>query len=189
MVFKNGDVLKVEWDERPIRVIMADPIEVFYDLFWPEGIGWGLARARTAIYYRTTTEFLSKNATKIRSEPLTRKEVTRHRPDLPMRLLRSDKASWFDDVFPSEIVANVSINANQLALIPFGAKGASLKPRKVYSSNGCFFSGVELLAAARDAQNATCSDVSGIGLYRSGISGGIPSYYLWGAIDRAGHAI
>lgn len=188
-MFEIGDVLKVEWDERPIRVIMADPVEVFYDIFLPEGIGWELARARTAIYSRISTDFLTKHATKVRSEPLTPREVTRHRPDIPMRLLRSEKASWLDDILSLEMAASISVNANQLAIIPFGAKGAMLKARKICCSNGRFFSGVELLTAAYDAQSASCSEVSGIGLYRSGISGGIPSYYLWGAVDRAGHAI
>lgn len=188
-MFELGDVLKVKWDERPIRVIMVDPFETFYDVLWAEGIGWGLERARTAIYYRIPTDFLANGSSKLRSEPLSEKELSKHRPDLPFRLLRNDRASWPDDNLEEKMQSDgISIDAKQLAILPFGVKGATLKAQKIQCSNGRFFTGAELLSAAKHAQEAICPEVVGVGLYRLGISGGIPSYYLWGATDRAGHA-
>ena len=88
-----GDVLQVEWDERPIRVMMADSIEVFYDALFPGG-GWNMARARTAIYYRISTSLLLSKGQRVRTEPLTDRELAMHRPDLPMRVLRNWEADW-----------------------------------------------------------------------------------------------
>src|SRR5688572_27967260 len=93
MVFHSGDVLLANWDERPMRVMMADEIEVFYDALAAE-VGWNLVRAQTAIYYRTPTGLLRANSECIRTEPLTDSERARHRPDLPMRVLRNENAGW-----------------------------------------------------------------------------------------------
>jgi hypothetical protein len=186
--FQTGDVLRVEWDERPIRVMMADNIEVFYDALIPE-VGWNLARSRTAIYYRVRTSFLHSSAQRIRTEPLTEQELATHRPDLPMRILRNGDADWGKPLasWPN-IDTDFEINSKRLALVPLGPKGAPQKAVVVDAANGCSFSGNELLVAAHSVHTTDCPDVSGVGLYRSGISGGIPSYYLWGAVDKAGHA-
>ncbi|WP_119459617.1 hypothetical protein [Rhodospirillaceae bacterium SYSU D60014] len=188
MDFQPGDVLRVKWDERPIRVLMSDNIETFYDALLPE-IGWNLARVRTAIYYRTATAFLRSSAERLRNDPLTKQERARHRPDLPMRLFQSDDAVWNKPLadWPKIDIA-VGIECHRLALIPFGPKGAPLRPVVVEAANGASLTGNELLVAAHHMQVADCPDVEGVGLYRSGISGGIPSYYLWGAINQAGHS-
>jgi hypothetical protein len=187
MLFQPGDVLQVTWDDRPIRVLMADDAEAFYDAHLPE-VGWNLARARTAIYYRTTTSLLQSSAERIRSDPLSKQEREKHRPDLPMRLFRSRKADWHKPLreWPN-IDADLKIGCERLALIPYGPKGAPLKPVVVKAADGRAFSGAELLAAAHEVQTAECTAIEGAGLYRSGISRGIPSYYLWGATDQAGH--
>jgi hypothetical protein len=186
--FRAGDILRVDWDERPIRVMMADNVEVFYDALLPE-VGWNLARARTAIYYRTPTSFLRSTAQRIRTEPLTDKELATHRPDLPMRILRNGEADWGNPLacWP-KIDTNFEVKSNRLALIPFGPKGAPQRAVLVEAEDGYTFRGNELLAVAYGVHPADCPDVRGVGLYRSGISAGIPSYYLWGAVDKAGHA-
>lgn len=185
--FQIGDVLQVGWDERSIRVMMADKIEVFYDALFPE-VGWNLARARTAIYYRMPTSLLQSTGQRIRAEPLTDQELATHRPDLPMRILRSGHADWGNPLagWP-KIDTDFEVESQRVALIPFGPKGAPMKAVLAEAANGRSFSGNELLAAAHAVQTAHCPDVRGVGLYRSGISGGIPSYYLWGAVDQAGH--
>jgi hypothetical protein len=188
MDFQSGDVLQVTWDERPIRVLMGDQIEVFYDALLPE-IGWNLARARTVIYYRVASNLLGSTAQHISTEPLTPDELARHRPDLPMRMLRSSEADW-DKPFAEwpNMDTGFQVEIKRLALIPFGPKGAPQKPLVVQAGNGCSFTGQELLASAHSVQADDCPEVHGVGLYRSGISRGIPSYYLWGAVDEAGHA-
>ncbi|WP_308515502.1 hypothetical protein [Sphingomonas flavescens] len=186
--FRAGDVLRIDWDERPIRVMMADNVEVFYDALFPE-VGWNLARARTAIYYRSSTSFLRSTAQCIRTEPLTDKELARHRPDLPIRILRSGEADWRNPLVDwPKINTNIEVKTNRLALVPFGPNGAPQRAVVVEADDGKTFRGNELLELAHSVQTAKCSDVRGVGLYRSGISAGIPSYYLWGAVDKAGHA-
>ena len=188
MDFGLGDVLQVSWDERPIRVLMSDEIETFYDALLP-GIGWNLAGARTATYYRISTAFLKSTAALLQSETLSTKEHAKHRPDLPMRLLRSADADW--NKSPADwpkIDTAFEVECPRLVLFPFGPKGARQRPVVIEAVNGRSFTGSEMLAAAQGSQSAECPDVSGVGMYRSGVSSGIPSYYLWGAVDRAGHA-
>lgn len=187
MHFRPGDVLQVDWDDRPIRVLMADDVETFYDALLPEG-GWNLARARTAIYYRTRTSLLRSSAELMRTDALSRQERERHRPDLPLRLLRSGEADWHKPLRElPKMGADLRIECQRVALIPYGPKGAPLSPVIVEAADGRALWGAELLAAAHEVQTAECPAVAGAGLYRSGISGGIPSYYLWGATDQAGH--
>lgn len=186
--FQRGDVLQVDWDERPIRVMMADSIEVFYDASLPD-VGWNLARTRTAIYYRILTTLLHSKGQRIRTEPLTNRELATHRPDLPMRVLRNGEADWANPLADwPEIDTDFEVKSQRVALIPFGPKGAPRRAIVVEAADGRSFRGNELLAAAHGIQMAHCPDVRGVGLYRSGISGGVPSYYLWGAVDKAGHA-
>jgi hypothetical protein len=188
MHFEQGDVLSVAWDDRPIRVLMGDEIEAFYDAFLPE-VGWNLSRARTAIYYRVQTSFLRSSAELIRKEPLTDQERAVHRPDLPMRLFQCGDADWAKprSAWP-RLNCDFAVDAAELAIIPFGPKGAPLKAARVEAANGQSISATELLEKANALQIARCPEVQGVGLFRSGISSGIPSYYIWGAVDKAGHS-
>lgn len=188
MVFQKGDILSVTWDDRPIRVLQTDPIETFYDCEM-EGFGWAMARARTAIYYRTSTSFLEKTASLSYSKPFSCEENNKFRPDLPMRLFRHRSSDWSDDL--ENLVSledNFSISAMQVVIIPFGAKGGATKSFKVRAAGDEELSLWVLVEAARAAQQVRSPEVKGVGLYRSGTVGGIPSYYLWGAVDRAGNA-
>lgn len=188
MDFKAGDVLRVEWSKGPIRIMMGDEIEVFYEAFFPE-VGWNLARARTSTYYRVATPILRSRGHHIRTEPLTDDELARHRPDLPLRLLRTEGAHWGRPLpnWPA-VDIDFEIASRRLAIVPFGSKGAPRKAIVVKAANAHSLTAGELLVAAHRIQTVECPEVNGVGMYRSGLSGGIPSYYLWGAVDRAGHA-
>lgn len=188
MDFSVGDVLQVEWSEHLIRIMMCDEVEVLYDAFYPE-IGWNLARARTSTYYRAATHVLRSRGHHIRTEPLTDDELARHRPDLPLRLLRSGQADWGRPLpdWP-KIDIDFEIASRRLAIVPFGSKGAPQKAIVVKAANAHSLTAGELLVAAHRIQTVECPEVNGVGVYRSGLSGGIPSYYLWGVVDRAGHA-
>jgi hypothetical protein len=181
-----GDVLAVKWDTRAIRVIQADASETFYDVEWDQ-LGWGLARARTATFYRIRTDYLKETSWLVRSEPLSSKEFARLRPNLPMRLFQHWDADWSEsEESLAGLEPNTEFPARQLSLIPFGTKGSALKAHRIADDGGLTLR--RLVEEARRVQQAVCAEVSGVGLYRSGIVGNIPSYYLWGAVDRAGHA-
>ena len=188
MRFQTGDILTVSWDNRPIRVLQTDAMETFYDAEMEE-FGWVIAKARAAIYYRTLTRLLEETASVASSQPFSPKEEKKYRPDLPMRLFRHYDADWCDKL--SELTAledDFSIPAHEVAIIPFGAKGGATKPVKLKISDGGSLTLRKVIEAAHSAQQSKCVDVKGVGLYRSGFVGGVPSYYLWGAADRAGHS-
>ncbi|WP_156359832.1 hypothetical protein [Sphingomonas sp. Leaf10] len=185
--YSSGDVLAVDWDTRAIRVIQADASETFYDVEW-EQLGWGLARARTATFYRMRTDYLKETSRLVRSEPLSLKELSRLRPDLPMRFFRHGDADWSESAESlAGLEPDTDFPARQLSLIPFGTKGGTLKAHRIADDGGLTLR--RLVKEARRVQQAVCAEVSGVGLYRSGIVGNIPSYYLWGVVDQAGHAI
>ncbi len=188
MGFRSGDVLQVTWEKHPIRVITGDDIEVFYDVLLPNA-GWNLAGVQTAAYYRAASHVISASAQLIGADPLLDDELNLHRPDLPMRMLRCREAAWGEPLrnWPS-IDTAFDIAAKRLALVPFGQKGGPQRPVVVEAADGCLFSGHELLVSAHRFQSASCADVHGVGLYRSGIIEGLPSYYAWGWRDRAGNA-
>lgn len=188
MPFQSGDVVSVSWDHRPIRVLQTDAIETFYDAGMGE-VGWVMAKARTAIFYRTSTPNLKETASRTLPSPFSLKEDKKFRPDLPMRLFRYRDADWSDELpILTSLECDLSIPAQEVVIIPFGSKGGATKPVKVQASDGESLSLREIIEAAHSAQQSKCADVKGVGLYRSGFVGGVPSYYLWGAIDRAGHA-
>lgn len=65
---------------------------------------------------------------------------------------------------------------------------APLKPIFLDSEDGKPLTGTDLLSAAALVQTAECPDVRGVGLYRSGLSSSVSSYYVWGLIDKSGVA-
>lgn len=183
--YTPGDVLAVKWDTRVIRVIQADADETFYDVEWDQH-GWGLERARTAIFYRMRADYLKETARVVSSQPLSSKELDKLRPDLPMRFFRHRAADWSNSEEDLVVLESDSgFLARQLAIIPFGTKGDALKAHRIVDDGGLTLR--RLVEEAQGVQQAACGDVSGVGIYRSGIVDNIPSYYLWGAVDRAGH--
>lgn len=188
MPFQTGDILAVSWDDRPIRVLQTDAIETFYDAEVEE-VGWTIAKARTAIYYRTPTRLLEGSASVATSQPFSANEYKKYRPDLPMRLFRHHDADRSDELSTlTGLEDDFSILAQEVAIIPFGAKGGATKPVKLQADDGESLTLRKIVEAAHSAQQFACADVQGVGLYRSGFVGSIPSYYLWGATDRAGHS-
>ncbi|MES2450567.1 MAG: hypothetical protein V4610_08365 [Pseudomonadota bacterium] len=184
--YVSGDVLAVTWDGRPIRVIQADAVETFYDVEWNGG-DWGLKLARTATFYRMRTDYLRTTSRLVGSQPLSEQEHERLRPDLPMRLFQHQEADWSDNIASLlGLEPDTALQTRKLAIIPFGPKGAAAKAHHVLDDAG--LSLWRLIEGARRAQEAAAPDVEGVGVYRSGIAKNVPSYYLWGAVDRAGHA-
>ena len=195
-----GAVFQPDWDERPIRVLAFDGVEVLYDSWWPHKQSWGLATLTgNATYYRLSTALLLSRARLLRSEPLTEAENQVHRPDLPLRVCRSGNLRWEPSVpedldifeqevavkdpgFPREILA-----LSSLILNPFGIKGGRKRGVLVKSADGIRFTSQELLWQASKIQAAMqASPLNGVGIYRSGFQNRIPSYYLWGSQDKAG---
>jgi hypothetical protein len=200
-----GAVFQPDWDERPIRVLVFDEVETLYDCWWPHNNAWGLSKLPgNASYYRIPTPFLKARAARLRLEPLTPAEFAVHRPDLPLRLCRVRNLQWTAERYPTkqaflegikELSQRRRIDDKQVALaipavtlMPFGPKGSAKRGVAVEAQNTVGFSALELLWLAQDLQAPYVKEWDkGVGLYRSGIQRGLPSYYLWGATDRAGY--
>lgn len=186
--FQTGDIVTVSWDHRRIRVLQTDAIETFYDAEMDE-VGWVFARARTAIWYRISTQYLTETALSVVPTPFTAKDNRKFRPDLPMRIFQHFDADWSNDLLLlTDLGGDLTIPAQEIVIIPFGSKGGAAEPIRVQAGDGKRLSLRQIIEAAHYGQRSNCTDVDGVGLYRSGIVGGVPSYYLWGGIDRAGHA-
>lgn len=196
---ESGTVLQPDWDERPIRVLIADEVEVLYDVWWPHTQGWGLAMLdKKASYYRVRTSLVLTRAKVVRTEPLSELEQKVHRPDLPLRFCRSRGIRW-EDLWKAEakgvdrnenkvaVSLDEPVGAHELFIVPFGPHGG--ERRGVQISSGCErgMTALEILwkAAQIQATQAT-SHPEGVGIYRLGIQRRTPSYYLWGPEDRAG---
>src|SRR5262245_32149797 len=143
-----GSVFQPDWDSRPHRVLLMDEIQVLYDVWWPHASEWGLSKLTgEGHYYCIPTSFVRSRSTVLRSEPLTDAERAIHRPDLPLRLLRSSSMQWSKDQYQSmthfirarqaEIERlrisddDVALDAPQVFLAPFGPGGRMKRGVKV----------------------------------------------------------
>jgi hypothetical protein len=183
-----------------------------YDAWWPHLGAWGLAelqevRRLRVSYYVSTVAALLEKATFLRTEPLTDAEIALHRPDLPLCLARCAAVDWpsqapetparlaaflaaagrTDAGLDSGLDVGVTIDAAELVLLPFGPEGRSRAAVRVTAGDGIAFSAVELLWKAAAIQAPCLGSVMptrGLGIYRSGLQRGVPSYYLWGGENR-----
>jgi hypothetical protein len=200
----SGGVYKTNFSEEPIRILRFDDIEVFYDSYWSSLNKWTFASSlkRSGTYYRLSTDFFLKNTTFLRYQPLTTEEIDTFRPDLPNRLCRNKQMYWTDKIFDNlddyktyasqfgcDTSDNVVLPVPSITLNPFGAKGriTSLKSTLIASVDKSGFSCIELLWLANNLQAEHSKHIvdKGVGIYRSGHSKKVPSYYIWGYYDMA----
>lgn len=200
----SGGVYKTILSEDPVRILRFDDIDVFYDAYWSSLDKWTFASSlkRSGTYYRTSPNIFLRNANFIRHQPLTPEEINTFRPDLPNRLCRNKLMSWTDKIFDNledyktyasqfacDISNNIVLLVPSITLEPFGAKGrvTSLKSTLVTSVDKNGFSCIELLMLANNIQAEHSKHIvdKGVGIYRSGHSKKVPSYYIWGYYDMA----
>ena len=200
-----GSVVQPDWDGRAHRILLMDQIQVLYDVWWSHAHEWGFSTLSSeGHYYCLPTKLLRGRSTVLRSEPLTDIERAIHRPDLPLRLLRSPSMQWSKNQYQNMshfIGANqahiehlgisdddVALDAPEVFLAPFGPSGGMKRGVRLKALNGRNFSSIELLwraYAVQAPQHRTSTN--GIGIYRAGFKSKAPVFYLWGSDDRAGH--
>jgi hypothetical protein len=188
--------------EHLIRIIGIDEIEVYYEVWLDHKNSWNLKGLMNAAYYRIAIEVLDKNSEYVRSEVLTNRERKLHRPDLAHRCCRTKFWNWSTETYSSLDIFTQSLNKTELnidefnsqkqietariVLLPSGPKGGTKPPVIVSASNGEYFSNIELLWYAHNIQAKWKTPKSdGVGLYRSGLSKGLPMYYLGEQYDAA----
>ena len=200
-----GSVFRPDWDSRLHRILLMDSIEVLYDIWWPHE--WSFSNLDSAgDYYRISVSLLRGRSTVLRAEPLTDDELAIHRPDLPLRLLRSPSMQWSKNQYQSmehflathqaEIERlsipddDVALDAPQVFLTPFAPDGRPKQDVRIQALNKRNFSSIELLWRAYEAQAPHHrKSISGIGIYRAGFKRRVPVFYLWGSDDRAGNTV
>jgi hypothetical protein len=200
-----GSVVQPDWDSRAHRILLMDQIQVLYDVWWSHVHEWGFSRlSGEGHYYCLPTGLLRGRSTVLRSQPLTDIERAIHRPDLPLRLLRSPSMQWSKDQYQdmSHFIGahqadiehlrisddDVALDAPEVFLAPFGPSGRTKRGVRLKALNGRNFSSIELLwraYAVQAPQHRTSTN--GIGIYRAGFKSKAPVFYLWGSDDMAGH--
>jgi len=196
-----GAVFQPEWDIRPIRVLAFDSEQVMYDSWLPHASRWGIDSLSQRIsYYRIRTSSLLNKAMYLRTEIYTEQERAVHRPDLPFSFARIDSLEWpmtcpaSTHDFPQSLsqAANgekVLLDAPRIFLEPFGPKGGPKPSALIAAEDEKSFTVEEMLWHAARLQFQHLRDekiIQGVGIYRSGIQRGLPSYYVWGAKSRMG---
>lgn len=202
MVLELGAVYKLDWDDRPIRVIAFDDNLVMYDAWWPHKGEWGLSKlGARVIYPRISTALLVSRSTYLRTEQYSNTEFKFHRPDLPLSFAQREAVSWYDPLPESEehvratleasgerrSDAQSSLNTSKVYISPFGPKGGLKADILVQADNGQAFSEAELIWKAWQLQRSLLRETritNGVGLYRAGLMHCTPSYYIWGAKSR-----
>lgn len=177
----------------PVRVIAFDRHVVIYDTWCSHKNVWAMARLSGRYsYYRLPTDYFERHSLYLRADELTQHESDVHRPDLPFAIAQHEDLSWYEAWGRDGSVAGLAqigpaIRTPAVYLAPFGAKDGQKPAVLVKAGNGSCFSETELLLYAYDIQRLHIGGerlTKGVGIYRSGIQGKLPSYYLWGSRSR-----
>lgn len=197
-----GGVYKTKFHPDPHRVIAFDNYEVFYDGYWPTLDKWTFSDSLNSkcFYYRTIPSVFLDSATFLREQPLTERESSIFRPDLPFRICRNKQIQWmtndFSDInlYKDFLIKNnfslsqeIVLNVPEIVLHPYGPKGGGVKATKITASNKQGFTNSELLWHGQNLQSIHLKENSkdGVGLFRLGHEKKIPSYYIGNYIDKA----
>lgn len=187
---------------------MFDDKEVFYGKVDEEN-AFVYAKYKTLSYYRTSRDNFDKNSSFIEQSQFTKTELEIHRPDLPLRLNCFSGLFWptkppekqadFDAFLVSAGINNEKLEGldnSKVVLIPNSQQQSNKKPVLLENIRG-FFSGQDLVLKCLKVQSEYVKSdrpyfsrlgkvkhgLTGIGMYRLGIKGNVPSYYLGGEMS------
>ncbi len=192
-----GAVFEVTFDQRPVRIIAFDAIEVFYEVQWEHG-RWDAGEKRSRmIYYRDETWRFLEQAKKVRVDPPSADFLAVHRPDLPLRFACSPKLDWLAQPVATrdEFIAYImrsdptlleqpDLPTREIVLVPYSPRAAPQTPVLVSSDQN--LSVVEILWRAHEVQRPFKKEnYRGIGFYRKGLEKrGVPSFAVMHYIPR-----
>jgi hypothetical protein len=201
-----GAVYQWSRNETLMRVLVIGSGVVMYDAWWPHLGSWGLARLQEIkrqriSYYVTTVATVTEKAMYLRTEALTEDELALHRPDLPFSVAQCAAVQWPAEPYDTTAQRSVCLSAvgcpsvggdavfdvPEIVLCPFGPNGGTKTGVRVKADDGIAFTLDELVWKAQAVQApfiGTTMPTRGVGIYRSGLQRGIPSYYLWGSESR-----
>lgn len=203
---KIGDVFNFR--ENRIRILMFDDKEVFYGTVDEENT-FVYSKYKTISYYRIPKDYFAKDSSFIEPLQLTNTELEIHRPDLPLRLncfsglfwppkpleKQADFTTFLESVGISKEKLE-GLDNSKVVVIPNSQQQSNKKPVLLENINGSF-SGQELMMKCLKIQSEYVKTdkpyfsrfrkdkqgLTGIGMYRLGIKGNVPSYYLGGEMS------
>lgn len=145
------------------KILMLDNKEVFYDVI-ATNEERTFAKARTAIYYRTSVDFFASCARFLAHSTFTEHQLAIYRPDLPLRLNCFKSIFWAYEDIPNydEFIALLhshgiqenmleGLQANKIVIFPMSQQGSCKMPAVIESRKG-YFAGGELLLRCFDIQ-------------------------------------
>lgn len=183
-----------------VRIIQSDEIEVFYEPWNEHTNDWYYSRAKTMIFFRVSTKFFSTNAVLQVNGNKDEEGIERFYPQLPMRLNRFENLLWnTESQLPLQNVQGIDTPSIELfPTLQGGRHGKSV------TINDDVQDGSKLMKFAYSIQSPFVKDkdprfiistlapvgknhkyYSGIGIYRLGLKGNKPSYYIGGYHDFA----
>ena len=177
----------------PVRVIVFDRNVVMYDTWWSHKNAWSMACLTGRYsYYRLPTGYFERHSRYLRTDALTQLEIDIHRPDLPFAIAQHEDLSWHEEWGRDGAVGGLSqtgpvILTPAVYLASFGPKDGQNPAVLIKARDGAGFSETELLLYVYDIQRLHLGGerlTKGVGIYRFGIRGTLPSYYLWGSRSR-----
>lgn len=183
------------------RIICYDNFEVMCDSKKIDCIEWQLDKntIKNCIFNRSSRLSFDRWSTCIGYIPYSDRRALILRTDLPLRFGRLKGWSWGDKIFLKEGLINAYLQgflypetlilARQIYLIGINKRGMPQSPVLLTARNGEFFTVAEVLVQANIIQTNISLNMKyksdGVGIYRCGIKGAIPSYFIWEYYDMA----
>jgi hypothetical protein len=198
-----GDIYQTKFHPDPLRIIAFDDFEVFYDGYWSTLDSWTFSDGilnKKCFYYRAPPYIFLHDSELLREQPLTEKEFAVFRPDLPLRLCRSNHVQWLANQFSDidtyleslmkagfELSQEIVLDSPEVFLYAYKPKKGVPKSVRITAKNGIGFTNIELLWNAQILQAAHLKEDSsnGVGLFRLGHEKKMPSYYIGNYFDEA----
>lgn len=186
-----------------VRIIQFDEIEVFYEPWNEQNGEWYFSKTKTLTFFRISTNFFSINAVFTENEDTNGLE--RFYTQLPMRLNRFENLQWesepklnFKTLVPNNFQG---IEADSIVIFPTLQSG---RPGKSELIKEGIRNGENLIEIAYTIQAPFVKEkdsrfiitilakegknhkyFTGVGIYRMGLKGNVPSYYIGGFHDFA----
>jgi hypothetical protein len=181
-----------------VRINQFDAIEVFYEPWNKHTVDWYYSKVKTMIFFRASTKFFSSNAVLLKNDNKDEKGLERFHTQLPMRLNRFENLFWSrESQIPLKNLQGIDTPSIELfPTLQSGRHGKSVTINESARDGGKLMKFAYTIQApfVKDKDSrfiiTTLAPVgknhkyySGIGIYRLGLKGNKPSYYIGGYHD------
>lgn len=203
---KQGDVFHLILDNGPklCRVLNFDEHQVLYDEWmhhWKGSEDWSSRFARRHIQTRMDRPYFDENCKFLNRNEFSAKEEIANPANLPLMIARLPDWVWgtaseleYEDFCEFlrqqgiDLDPFIDVTVSTIGLTPLKPDGREIRAPVIYesSSTSLGFDVTELFWLANRLQPELI-DVKGCGIFRAGTKNHVPTFYMWGFIDRAGY--